>query len=346
MRKILATLLVLLLLPLHAGALVLPYGADTVLSVLEMTAAQRALAEFLYTPLFNMETRIELPKGTPYKDVSTAMVCLMQDYPELFHLGKDYVIGYYRDAPETAVWLEPTYRMSAEEAATARAALYTQAYLIAAAAPDAEALHDQLCALVTYGGNTEMRHTAVGALLEGQATCEGYAQAMTLLYRMKGIPCGVITGTASDASGISERHSWCIADIDGYSLIDPTWNDQDTLGLNTHWYYGLSTGQMAADHIPDEGQSIPLCDAHANWHDRHGYIVSGLKNADAAIRRLVQGEMINLRIPDRTMYIALTDDLPVWLEHYNERNPDAAFYGAYSLTKCDTQMCLILRRAE
>lgn len=345
MRKILVFLL-LLLLPLQADALMLPYEADTVLSVLEMTDDQRALADFLYTPVFNMETRIDLPKGTPYKDVSAAMTCLMQDYPELFHLGKDYTIGYYRDAPETAVWLEPTYRMSADEAAQARAVLYAQAYLIADACPDAEALHDQLCALVTYGGDTELRHTAVGALLEGTATCEGYAQAMTLLYRMKGVPCGVITGTATDASGISERHSWCIADIDGYSLIDPTWNDQDALGLNTHWYYGLSTGQMAADHTPDAGQAVPLCDAHANWHDRHGYIVSSADKADTFIRRLVAGETINLRTDDLTMYTALTDDLSTWLEHYNERNPDAPFYGAYSLTKCDAQTCIILQRAE
>ncbi len=344
MRKILAFLL-LLTIPLHAAALTLPYAEETILSVLDMTDAQRALADSLYTPVFNMETRIDLPKGTPYKDVSAAMVCLMQDYPELFHLGKDYTIGYYRDAPDTAVWLEPAYRMSAEEAAQARAVLYAQAYLIADASADAEALHDQLCSLVTYGGETELRHTAVGALIEGQATCEGYAQAMTLLFRMKGIPCGVITGTATDASGVSERHSWCIADVDDLTLIDPTWNDQDALGLNTHWYYGLSTGQMAADHTPDAGQDVPLCDAHANWHDRHGYNVSWADQADTFIRRLVAGETINLRA-DGIMYVALTDDLSTWLEHYNERNPDAPFYGSYSLTKCDAQQCIILQRAE
>ena len=102
---------------------------------------------------------------------------------------------------------------------------------------------------------------------------------------------------------------------------------------------------MAADHTPDAGQDIPLCDAHANWHDRHGGYVSDLESADAAIRRLVAGETINLRA-DGTMYAALTDDLSTWLAHYNERNPDAAFYGGYTLVKCDAQQCIILRRAE
>ena len=346
MRKFLLLFLSLMLLAAPARALTLPYDEATVLSVLELTEAQRALAEFLYTPVFNMESRIELPRGTAYDDVSAAMSCLTQDYPELFHLSKDYVIGYYRNTPEAAAWLEPAYRMTADEAAQARALLYAQAYLIADASADALVLHDRLCTIVTYGGDTDMRHTAVGALLQGQATCEGYAQAMTLLFRMKGIPCGVITGTAVDKTGMSERHSWCIADIDGYTLIDPTWNDQDTLGLNTHWYYGLSTGQMAADHTPDAGQTIPLCDAHANWHDKHGFIVSWADQADAAIRRLVAEETINLRAGDLTMYTALTDDLSTWLEHYNERNPDAAFYGAYSMVKCDAQLCIILRCTE
>ena len=345
MRKALV-LLLLMLLPLRADALALPYEEDTVLSVLEMTPPQRTLANFLYTPVFNMETRIDLPKGTAYDDVSAAMGCLMQDYPELFHLGKDYVIGYYRDAPETAVWLEPAYRMSAEEAAQARAVLYAQAYLIADAAADAEALHDQLCTLIRYGGDTELRHTAVGALLEGTATCEGYAQALTLLYRMKGIPCGVITGTAVDNTGHSERHSWCIADIDGFTLIDPTWNDQDALGLNTHWYYGLSSEEMSADHSPDAGQRIPLCGTHANWHGMHGYILSSAEDADAAILRLVQGETVNLRIPDEALYRALTEDAHAFLDGYNQRHPQDAFYGAYSLTESDAQQCIILRRAE
>lgn len=258
MRKLLAILLISLL-PLNAQALTLPYSEETILSVLDMTDAQRALADFLYTPVFNMEARIELPQGTAYDDVSAAMGCLMQDYPELFHLGRDYVIGYYRDTPQYASWVEPQYRLSAEEAAAARALLYAKTYLIADASADALALHDHLCSLVTYGGDTELRHTAAGTLLDGQATCEGYAQALTLLYRMAGIPCGVITGAAVDTAGVSERHAWCIADVDGFTLIDPTWNDQDALGMVLHWYYGLSTEQMAADHTPDAEQTLPHC---------------------------------------------------------------------------------------
>lgn len=346
MRKLLSLLLVLAALGSSAQALTLPYAPSTVLSVMALTPAQRTLADFLYTPVFNMEARIELPKNTRYGDVSAAMACLMQDYPELFHLGKDYTIGYYRDTPELAAWVEPTYRMTAGEAASLRAELYAQAWLVADATTSALTLHDWLCAATTYGGDPELRHTAAGALLQGQATCEGYAHALTLLYRMDGIPCGVITGTAVDNAGQADRHAWCIADIDGCTLIDPTWNDQDHLGLNTHWYYGLSTGQMAVDHTPADDQQVPLCGDHANWHDRNGFSVSSTNAADPFIRRLAAGETINLRTGDRTLYTALTDDLAAWLTQYNQRNPDAPFYGSYTLVKCDAQLCLILQKTE
>ena len=347
MRKVIALIAaVCLAFALSAAAEEAPYAPATVISVLNLTEGQQSLADWLYSPVFLGENPIALPENTHYDDVAPALNALTQNHPELFHLGTEYRISYYTNAPEIATQVELTYRVSPEEAARLRAQLYIRAGLMIAENQDPLALHDALCNSVTYGGDTELRHTAAGALLEGEATCEGYAQALTLLYRMAGVPCGIIVGDATDSNGQTERHAWNIADIDGYSLIDATWNDQDRLGLNTHWYYGLSTGYMAADHTPDPELRVPICSGEANWHDRNGYIVSWAEQADKAIRRLVAGETVNLRAGDRTMYTALTDDLPTWLEHYNQRNPDAPFYGAYSMTVSDAQMCLILQRVE
>lgn len=348
MRRILAMLIVLVLLvpQVCAAELQLPYQMRTVITVAGLTPKQRTLAEFLYMPIFNGEESITLPENTLYTDLSAAMSGLMQDYPELFHLGRNYSVGYYQHQPEIAAWVEPQYRMTQEEAADIRAELYAQAYLLAHASPDAADLHDRLCSMVTYGGDTEMRHTAVGALLQGMATCEGYAQALTLLYRMAGIPCGIVVGDAVNSDGHVERHSWNIANLGGATLIDATWNDQEHLGLNTHWYFGLSAQQMAADHFPDAGQVIPRCGDQANWHRATGQTITSQAEADAAIRRLVDGEALNLRITDAALYAALAQDTYNYLGGYNERNPEHAFYGAYSIINSDAQMCVILQRAE
>lgn len=346
MRKLLILFILLLFTLPAAQAATLPYPAETVLSVMDLTPAQKALAEYLYTPIFNGEDKIELPRKTLYSDVSPAVTALMQDYPELFHLGRDYSVGYYTHEPDYATYIQPQYLMSSAEAADLRATLYAHAYLLVDAYRKPEALHDMLCGLVSYGGSTEMRHTAAGALLEGLATCEGYAKALTLLYRMSGVPCGVVTGNATDSAGETERHSWNIASLDGYALIDATWNDQNALDLNTHWYYGLSTAQMGVDHFPDAGQRIPLCSDQANWHRIRGYVITTRNQADAALRRLVNGGMLNLRIPGAALYHTLAMDTHDYLSGYNERNPDNGFYGAYSVVYSDAQQCVIIQRAE
>lgn len=343
MRKLLLILILLALLVPCASALTLPYGEDTVISALGLTSTQRSLVEYLYTPVFNGETRIDLPKNTLYDDVSAAMESLMQDYPELFHLGKNYTIRYYQHQPEYATSVEPQYRMSQQEAAALRSALYSQAYLLVDSAATVEDVHDLMCSRVTYGGDTEMRHTAVGVLLEGQATCEGYAQALTLLLRMGDIPCGMVSGTAVDSQGSSARHSWNIAYVGGYTLIDATWNDQDGMGLITHWYYGLSTQQMAADHFPDADQVLPVCGEQHNWHSVRGYTVSTRDQADAAIRRLIAGETVNVRCTSWQMYQLLADTY-TYLESYNSAHPGAGFYGSYSASCSDAQQCVILFR--
>lgn len=344
MRKLALLMALLMLLTPAAQALTLPYPADTVLSVVELTDAQRTLMEYLYTPVFNQEESIELPRNTRYDDVSPAMNALMQDYPELFHLGREYTVSYYRDTPEIAASVQPQYRMSTEEAAFLRALLYANAYLLADANPSAQALHDAMCDLVVYRNDENPSQSAVGVLLEGKANCEGYANALTLLYRMAGIPCGMVVGDAVDSRGVAERHAWNIAYLMDFTLIDATWNDQDRLGMNTHWYFGLSTQQMGEDHFPEAGQSVPNCGEQDNWHLRQGAIISTQAQADAAIRRLVDGETLNLRITNDELYQQLAQDTYDYLDGYNQRNPDAAFYGAYSVSCSDAQGCVVIRQ--
>ncbi|MBR6668313.1 MAG: transglutaminase domain-containing protein [Clostridia bacterium] len=345
MPKLIALLLALLLLP-AAHAEGLPYAASTVLSVLPLTPAQSALADYLYQPIMAGETYITLPKGTLYDDANAAMQALMQDYPELFHLAPSYSLGYYRNEPDYAAWVEPSYHMDASAAQSLRTQLYDRARHIARTAADPHDALDMLCQTVVYGGTEPMCHSAVGALLQGQATCEGYAQATTLVLRMMGVPCGMITGDARDSSGTTERHAWNIACFRGYTLIDLTWNDQDHLGLNTRWYSGLSTAQMAADHFPDAAQRIPVCGVQDNWHVLNSCVVSTRAEADAALRRLAAGESLNLRITDAALYRSLAHDTSAFLDGYNLRCPDAPFYGAYTVVYSDAQMCIILQPAQ
>lgn len=346
MRKLIALMLLLLCPALPARALTLPYPEDTILSVMNLTDAQQKLAEFLYEPIFAGREHIDLPEGTLYTDVRPAMISLMTDYPELFHLGNRYTASCYTHEPEYAIYVTPQYIMSSEEAAALRVELYVRAYLMADANPDPEALHDALCEMVTYGGDTYTCHTAVGALLEGAATCEGYAHALTLLYRMAGVPCGIVTGEASDSSDESGPHAWNIAQLECTAFIDVTWNDQERAGFNTHWYYGLTEAQISATHTADQDLLLPPTGISANWHLKHGCLIGDPQDADDALRDLVTGAPVSLRFRDRRLYEEVIQDTGAFISAFNERCPDAAFYSSYGIMKSDAQMCLILQQAE
>ncbi len=347
MKKILLLLMLLMCPVLALGELPLVYPAETVISVVPLTGAQAALVQHLYGPILAGETHIVLPEGTRYDDVAPAMKSLMMDYPELFHLHRSYTVTYYQNAPDVAVAVNPEYRLAQDVAETTRQAMYAAALEMIHADASAEGLHDALLAHVMYGGSTEMRHTAAAALLTGEATCEGYAQAMSLLYRMAGYPCGMVTGMGvNSTTGQQEQHAWNIAWLDGYTLIDATWNDQDGAGYNTHWYFGLSSEQMAADHAPDEALTVPACGEQANWHQRHGGMIHDAEDVYQAIQRLAtQGGTINLRMADVALYDSFAGDIGAVLDAYNERCPeDSRFYGTYTYLTCDAQRCIIVCR--
>ena len=325
----------------------LPYAADTVISVRGLTRDQQKLAEFLYQPLLEGSEKIDLPENTRYDDVSAAMTSLMQDYPELFHLDKQYQVGYLVNRPERAIYVTPRYRMGRQEADTLRTALYQQARTVLGMGTGAEWLHDVLLLNVSYGGSTDLRHTAVGALLYGQATCEGYAQALTLLYRMAGIPCGMVVGDARENTGATARHAWNIANVGGMMLIDATWNDQDKAGVNTQWYYGLSTEQMGRDHTPDREQQLPRCGDQANWHRVRGYLADDRQDVYGLIRLLALYDApVNVRVTDRALFQALAADTAYdFIGDYNDQCARGEeFYGSYSVLVNDTQQCVMIFR--
>lgn len=348
MKKLMSLLLTLVLLGSAALAeLPLVYPMETVISVMRLTQEQRALAEYLYVPVLAGETKIPLPEGTRYDDVGPAMQSLMLDYPELFHLHREYTVSYWQNRPEIAISVSPQYRMDARRAGELRGQLYQAALSLVQRGGTAVQLHDALVDGVVYGGDTELRHTAVGALLQGTATCEGYAQALSLLYRMAGIPCGVVKGMGTESlTGRQTAHAWNIMYLGGYSLIDATWNDQDGAGLNTHWYFGLSDEQMAADHTPDAEMDMPRSTDHAGWHRRYGRYAATKEELFRAMEALVtSGTPVNLRVTDGTLYRAVAADIGGFMDAYNEWCPEGlAFYGRYTYMTCDAQQCLIIDR--
>lgn len=87
-----------------------------------------------------------------------------------------------------------------------------------------KAVYDYFITNVDYSEEFDRSeiYTAYGALVENDAVCQGYIQAMYRILTDIGISCRAVMG-----EGNGGDHVWCKAGIDGtYYFLDPTWDSE------------------------------------------------------------------------------------------------------------------------
>ncbi len=116
-------------------------------------------------------------------------------------------------------------------------------------------IHDALIDNVTYFEpyrSVPMQHTcftAYGALVDGSAVCDGYAQAFAYLLQAKNIDAIVVTGGIGDSEGTAKNngHAWNRVKIrsDWYE-VDTTWDDSDNPQDEEarHEFFNITTNKI------------------------------------------------------------------------------------------------------
>lgn len=93
-------------------------------------------------------------------------------------------------------------------------------------------------------GTLDDVNTAYGALVEGYANCQGYADAFQAICVMADIPCGKVTGTAHKLN-----HVWNTTKIDGkWYMTDTVWMDTTFEGEIYYGTLNCGTDVIAVDH--------------------------------------------------------------------------------------------------
>ncbi len=111
------------------------------------------------------------------------------------------------------------------------------------------AIHDFIVSNCKYSygsDDNENEYRAYGALVEGKAVCNGYAEAMALLLTCAGVENRYITGYAGD-----ELHAWNLVKLeDNWYHVDATWDDPviETGDALLHSYFNLSDEVMGRSH--------------------------------------------------------------------------------------------------
>lgn len=137
-------------------------------------------------------------------------------------------------------------------------------------------------------------YTAYGALIEGKAVCQGYAEAVYRLLNAANIKNYIVSGTGSS----NTAHTWNIVKIDGnYYHLDATFDDpvSNSGPILSYGYFNLSDSEIASDHTWDKSK-YPKCTGDAenyyvvkhliagNSNDFYDIIKDGLQRKESIIR--------------------------------------------------------------
>ena len=125
-------------------------------------------------------------------------------------------------------------------------------------------VHDRIVESVSYEDESEISHTAYGALINKKAVCEGYAKAFQLIMQSYGMPCYMVVG-----EGREDTHGWDLVKIgDDWCYVDPTWDDTDGDYI-PHAFFNMTTEMMLRLRTPYESPfELPLCNNEELYYYR------------------------------------------------------------------------------
>lgn len=110
-----------------------------------------------------------------------------------------------------------------------------------------KAIHDYVCALITYTDDVDNASSAYSAYARGEGLCNSYALCMYKLLVEAGVPChwiGGSAGTGRDSAG----HAWNIVKLgDQWYNLDATWDDADNDNVSHDYFLKGTTDFDEAD---------------------------------------------------------------------------------------------------
>lgn len=128
----------------------------------------------------------------------------------------------------------------------------------------ARAIHDALCERIVYtiDFSTDEDDTAIGALLNGQANCDGYADAFYLVGSLAGLNVRCQHGDTYEGGSLfggDETHMWNLLYLDGsWRMVDVTWDDDEEGSPRSTWF-NIGYDRASRTHIWNENVSTALC---------------------------------------------------------------------------------------
>ncbi len=240
----------------------------------------------------------ELPvEGLNLQELTLVLHCYRQDHPESFWLSRQFSYGtlsgqivsltlMYEDSDPGSVQFG---RELLEDTVQELLSLLTEDM---GDYDKARTLYDALIDRCAYIKDALNAHTVYGALIDGEAVCEGYALAYQYLLMRAGIPAMYVTGWSGEA------HAWNAMQLDGqWYYADPTWDDpkNNNGAFRYYGYFALTREMMDWDHEAD-WNNLPLPEATSldcNYYHRIDRIVTKFDRAQV-MKWMSEGDTLRI----------------------------------------------------
>lgn len=252
--------------------------------------------------IYDMPETIRIPEinDVEFRKVFSA---LLYDNPDLFFIGRK--CSLVSDFFVTECSIE--YTMTPEEYAERKSELdkKCEEIISSLSAPDDEwqtefEIHDFIIENCEYKlvEDEFVYSSSYGAIINGEAACEGYSKAAKLLFDRAGIESAVIVGESDGGDGAGP-HMWNVVSIDGeYYHLDCTWDDagtEDGERLSDYAYFNLSDEMIKKTHS-DFSYEFNCTSTEANYHVRTGgYFTAYGKGDEKRVADLANKEMAGSR---------------------------------------------------
>lgn len=229
------------------------------------------------------EIKIDEAKSITIDEFSDAASIFFSDHPECFWwLGG----GNYSVLQDAIKVFYPEYLFEIDDIAAKRAELDAIVDEILRGVPEGSTfdkalyLHDKVAETVIYKYGTHDQ-TPYGALVLGEAVCNGYSTAYQLLLMRSGIRAWTVNGYSKD-----EPHAWTVVWLDDETCVytDVTWDDQDDHGVILRNYFNMSLDEIDDDHFVNELFVLPECN-----HDDQGYyeVIGAVINDSDGVEKII-----------------------------------------------------------
>ncbi|MBR6385295.1 MAG: hypothetical protein IKS03_04135 [Ruminococcus sp.] len=117
-----------------------------------------------------------------------------------------------------------------------------------------KSIHDTISTFTYYDMESPFSGSALGALVEPGAVCEGYSKAFKMMCDRLSIPCICVFGNYNEESKTAHMWNYVLMDDDKWYAVDVTWDDRD--GKNgidySYVYFMKGSESFFTNHTPEE----------------------------------------------------------------------------------------------